>query len=292
MTVTFMGLTGPSGALPTHYTQMLMDLGRDVRGPERRSLRDWFDLFNHRAISLFYRAWEKYRFPLAFERGESDRRDPDPFTRALLSVAGIGASNLRNRLCILPPDSRALEAQASPAPLAQIDDLALLFYTGILAQRPRNATNLKILLSDYFKLAIEVQQFRGQWLQIEPPNQTCLGVSGLLGMTTVAGSRVWDVQTRFRLRVGPLDYHAFEECLPDPDPVRLRKTFFLIVQLTRLFAGMELDFDIQLVLQAKDVPEIRLEQGLGMGPRLGWNTWLISEKPQADVHDAVFEAGF
>ena len=74
LTVTFLGLYGPSGVLPTHYTQLLMDIQRDVRGPERRSLRDWLDLFNHRFISLFYRAWEKYRFHLQYERGEAFRQ--------------------------------------------------------------------------------------------------------------------------------------------------------------------------------------------------------------------------
>src|SRR4029079_9295087 len=77
LTVTFLGLYGPSGVLPTHYTQLLMDIQRDVRGPERRSLRDWLDLFNHRYISLFYRAWEKYRFHLQYERGEAVRKEPD-----------------------------------------------------------------------------------------------------------------------------------------------------------------------------------------------------------------------
>jgi type VI secretion system protein ImpH len=289
MTVTFMGLTGPSGALPTHYTQLLLDLGRDVRGPERRSLRDWFDLFNHRFISLFYRAWEKYRFPIPYERGEPDQREPDNFTRAVLSFIGMGMPSLRDRLQVVAFHKDESEWQPKRAPLAQIDDLALFFYGGILSQRPRNATNLRILLADYFEIAVEVQQFRGQWLHIDPANQTCLGSQGILGVTSVAGSRVWDVQTRFRLRIGPLDYQQFEECLPDRAPIRERKTFFLIVQLARQYVGPELDFDVQLVLTARSVPETRLEDGLGMGPRLGWNTWLISKTPEHDVDDPVFE---
>ena len=299
MTVTIMGLTGPSGALPTHYTQMLMDLGRDVRGPERRALRDWLDLFNHRLISLFYRSWEKYRFPIPYERGAADLRDPDPFTRSLLSLLGLGTTGVRDRLWVrtdiktdtshanYPSHEPPIDKNA--APLATIDDLALFFYGGILTQRPRNATNLRILLSDYFELPVEVQQFRGQWLEVDPANQTCLGSHGVLGVTSVAGSRVWDVQSRFRLRIGPLDYQQFEECLPDREPTRLRKTFFLLVQLTRQFAGPELDFDVQLVLEARSVPAIQLADDGGMGPRLGWNTWVISQMPENDVDDPVFE---
>lgn len=289
MTVTFMGLTGPSGALPTHYTQMLMDLGRDVRGPERRALRDWFDLFNHRLISLFYRAWEKYRFPFPFERGEPDARDPDSFTRSMLSLLGIGTPGLRNRLQIRTLQQAEGEWEPKAVALARIDDLALFFYGGILSQRPRNAINLQNLLSDYFELPFAVQQFRGQWLQIDPANQTCLGRHGMLGINSVAGSRVWDVRTRFRLRVGPMNYRQFEECVPDRSPIRERKTFFLIVQLTRQFVGLELDFDMQLVLEAASVPPIQLNEGSGMGPRLGWNTWLITKMPEHDVDDAVFE---
>ena len=77
-----MGLTGPSGVLPRHYTELLYKIERDVRTPEKHALRDWFDLFNHRFVSLFYRAWEKYRFYIPFERGDYDGAEPDPFTSA------------------------------------------------------------------------------------------------------------------------------------------------------------------------------------------------------------------
>ncbi len=41
MTVTFLGLFGPSGVLPRHYTDHLLRLERDTRGPEKRAFRDW-----------------------------------------------------------------------------------------------------------------------------------------------------------------------------------------------------------------------------------------------------------
>src|SRR5205807_1948138 len=59
MTVSFMGLTGPSGILPRHYTERLLRLEREGKGPEIGAFRGWLDLFNHRLISLFFRAWEK-----------------------------------------------------------------------------------------------------------------------------------------------------------------------------------------------------------------------------------------
>src|SRR5258708_4740566 len=125
---TFMGLTGPSGILPRHYTQLLMDLGRDVRGPERRSMGDWFALFDHRWVSLFYRAWEKYRFYIPYERGEAGWVEPDAFTVAAYSLIGLGEKRLRDRLQIAIPS----ENEETPKHvLGRIDDLALLYYAGL-----------------------------------------------------------------------------------------------------------------------------------------------------------------
>jgi type VI secretion system protein ImpH len=184
---------------------------------------------------------------------------------------------------------------SSPAPdaansaLAKVDDLALHYYAGFFAQRPHNAVNLRLLLADYFGVPVAVQQFRGQWLAVPEADQTQLGVIGTLGENAIAGSQVWDCTSRFRLRLGPLNYERFEDLLPDPAPIRQRKTFFLVAQLARLFVGPELDFDVQLVLAAEEVPEAGFIDGPGAGPRLGWNVWLISESPPAPVDDAVFE---
>ena len=310
-TITFFGLYGPSGVLPAHYTQLLLDLVRDVRGPERRSLRDWLDLFNHRFISLFYRAWEKYRFHIPYERGEADRGTQDTFTLAMRSLMGLATTGLRDRLVISSKDSQngcsewdaatlsrgvgiAQGSRLGPRNLnsefGRIDDLALLYYAGFFVQRPRNATNLCTLLADYFRLPVAIDQFQGRWLTIPEDGRTRIGEFGSLGVNAVAGERTWDVQSRFRLRIGPLSFLQFDELLPDPDPRPERKKFFLIAQMARLFVGPEFDFDIQLVLSGPEVPEAKLGDQPGVGPRLGWTVWLISEKPVTAADDAVFDA--
>lgn len=297
MTVTFMGLTGPSGVLPRHYTELLLRLQKEAKGPEKFALRDWFDLFNHRFIALFYRAWEKYRFYIAYERGDYGRTEPDPFTRCLFSLVGLGIPSLRNRLYVGAQE--APEAPQRRRVLGRVEDLVVLFYSGLFSQRHRTAVGLEALLRDYWQLPIHVQQFQPQWLQLDATNQSRLGVeegNNRLGVDCVAGERVLDVQGKFRIRVGPLPYQRFLGFLPDREPVPERKAFFLLAQLVRLYAGPELDFDIQLVLQAEDVPECKLdlpawrpEDGDMMGPRLGWNTWLRSQTPPAHVEDACFE---
>jgi type VI secretion system protein ImpH len=290
MTVAFLGLTGPSGMLPQHYTELLLRLERDAKGPEKNALRAWLDLFNHRLVSLFWRAWEKYRFYIRYERDEHTGQEPDTFTQAVFSLAGVGMPLLRNRLRVV---SRIEAAGARRERiLARIDDVSLLHYSGFLAHRPRCAVALEALLQDYFGFDIQVWQFQGQWLRLDPVNQSRLGADDgncRLGVDVVAGERVWDVQCKFRVRVGPLVYAAFDEFLPDCSPRPARKALFLLIHLARLYAGPELDFDVQLVLRAKDVPECRMTADESGGPRLGWNTWVRSQGMSRDAEDAVFE---
>jgi type VI secretion system protein ImpH len=288
MTVSFLGLTGPSGVLPRHYTELLMRLAREGKGPERTALRDWLDLFNHRLISLFYRAWRKYRLPVAYERAEWDRDEPDAFTRALLAFVGLGMPSLRRRLRVAHWEVGA--ERAGERVLARVDDLAVVHFSGLITQRPRSASALEGILQDYFGLPVKVRQFHGQWLQLDRANQSSLGAgNNVLGESLVAGERVWDVQGKIRLRVGPLGYGQFTEFIPERSATAERKALFLLVHLVRLFVGPELGFDVQLVLRAQDVPECRLSDDEENGPRLGWNTWVLSREPVEDAADAVFE---
>jgi type VI secretion system protein ImpH len=289
MTVTFFGLTGPSGILPRHYTELLLRL-RDLKGPERTALRDWFDLFNHRLISLFYRAWEKYRFFVAFDRREHEAAEPDAFTQALYSLVGLGTPGLRGRLRVSQWDVR-LDVPRERV-LARIHDLGLLEFGGLLAHRPRNASGLECLLAGYFGLPVRMVPFHGQWMRLGPECQTALGgpeESTALGRTAVVGERVWDVQGKVRLRVGPMTLEQFNEFQPDRSANPERKAFFLLLHLARLYIGPELSFDVQFILRAAEVPESSLSFDEDAGPRLGRNAWLTSRAPDDDVADAVFE---
>jgi type VI secretion system protein ImpH len=290
LTQAVIGLTGPSGVLPRHYTELLHRVEIEAKGPEKHALRDWFDLFNHRLVSFFYRAWEKYRFFLPFERGEFEHSDPDPFTRCLLSLVGLGTPHLQGRLRIIQGESGA--DSDSPRFLARIEDMALLYYSGMFAHRPRCAVALEAILRDYFQIDVAVRQFQGQWLALVASNQARLGDvewNNRLGETTVIGEKVWDVQSKIRIRLGPLRYSQFVRFLPRPRASADANAFFMLSHLVRLYIGPELDFEVQTILVAEDVPECRLSSGHTVGPLLGWNTWIRSVPFGADAEDAVFE---
>ena len=264
MTVAFMGLTGLLGTLPHHYTELLMKRQRHKDG----ALHEFLDLFHHRLVSLFYRAWEKYRFATAYERAAVTDQGPDDFTMDLFSLLGLGTEGLRGHL--------------------EVEDEALVSYTGLLAQRPRSASALAALLRDYFGIPVQVQQFCGQWLSLPPEQRTRLGVgerNNVLGLTAVAGSRVWDQQARFRVQMGPLTFTEFQQFLP------AGHAFRPLVQLIRFFAGLDRDFEVQLILKADDVPACRLGGPDDNAPRLGWSTWLKTGSYPHNADDTVLAGG-
>jgi type VI secretion system protein ImpH len=267
MTVACLGLTGPQGVLPDHYTALLISR---VRGKDY-ALRDFFDLFNHRTISLFYRAWEKYRFPLAYERSAPAQEDAgeDLFTHVLYSLVGMGTPALRGRMAF--------------------DDEALLYYGGHFAHHPPSAVSLAMIVGDYFELAAEVRQFQGQWLYLDrddlsqtPSRTKRLGQNNRLGDNLVVGERVWDVQGKFRLRLGPLSYRQFCRFIPSGDALKP------LCQMVRQYVGGQFDFDVQPVLLKDEVPKCRLGADGSDPARLGWNTWIRSKRFEYDVDDAVF----
>jgi len=269
LAVTFLGLTGPSGMLPQHYTELLI---RDLRG-KSTALRDFLDLFNHRIISLFLRAWEKYRLAIAYERWGAGGHDP--ISGLLFSLVGFGTGHLRGRLAA-DPEGRPL-----------IDDEALLHYCGHLAHWPRSAAALEALLTDYFERPIRVDQFQGRWLTLsdaetssfptaaEPDGRFCR-----LGVDAVSGNRVWDVQSSFRIRIGPLGYDQFLRFMPDGDEL------IKLAHLTRLYVGPGMSFDVQLTLRREEVPFLNI--GGEEPARLGWNTWVKHEEFGHDPDDAVY----
>jgi type VI secretion system protein ImpH len=263
MAVTFMGTTGPIGVLPFHYTALLLRRVRD----KDFSLRDFLDMFHHRAISFFFRAWIKYRLPYSYERSrETAHQRDDPITWAIYCLAGMGTDGLRGRL--------------------EIDDEAFLFYSGHFAHFPRSAAALQQILGDYFGLPIEVLQMHGQWLQLPESEQAVMpgaanpnGLNNALGVSLIVGERVWDVQSKFRLKVGPLTYAQFQQFLPGGPALRS------ICQLTRSYVGPEFDFDVQLVLRPEEVPASRSG---GRQTRLGWDSWARTREFSRFAEDAVF----
>lgn len=247
LTMNFMGLTGPQGVLPICYTEFVIERSHK----KDTGLADFLDIFNHRAVSLFYQSWEKYRFPVRYERHEGEH-----LSRNLADLIGIGSAGLKSRL--------------EPA----VSDESLLYYTGLLSQQPHSAIGLEQMLADYFEVPVQVVQFVGRWYRLNPQDCTLLSQSNSacdrLGSGAVVGDEVWDQQSLVRIRLGPLSLKRYLEFLPQGASHKSLR------EIVRLYSGGQLDFEVQLTLRDDETPPCALGVEEPSGPRLGWLTWVKS----------------
>ena len=247
------GLTGPSGALPHAFSEMVQASVRD-RNP---GLREFLDLFNDRLTGLFYEAWAKYRLAIEAERSDL-LADHGGVEQVLRSLIGVGLPSLAGRL--------------------QLPDRALMHYGGLLSRQGRSQAAIEATLSGALGHKVSVRQFEGEWLPIAVDDRTALpsaasnGRFNRLGEDAVIGEATWDVQGRVLLAIGPLTYPVFRSLLPDGDQARG------FADLAGFALGADLAFQIDLSLLPQQVPALRLggdERAAGAS-RLGWNTWLAS----------------
>ena len=254
MFINFMGMVGSSGVLPIHYTEIVMERVKY----RDRAMWEFLDIFTHRAVSLFFRAWQKYRFPVQYERGA------DVFTQYLFDFVGLGTKGLRGRM--------------------SLEDESLLPYAGLLSQKPHSCNSLENILSDYFGTTAKIEQFFGQWIALSEESITKFGTANsVLGESAMIGTRIWDQQSKFRVRLGALSFQQFQGFLPNGSAHKPLKSIISFV------VGMELDFDVQLILQAKQVPSTILTTRAMRRPMLGWTSYLKTKPFAADDEQVVLQ---
>lgn len=247
----FFGLFGPNGPLPLHMTEFARGRLRHHRDP---TLVEFANILTHRLMTLFYRAWRSGQPAPSFDRGDNDE-----FERKIAAIAGFHGTHLR---------------QSDDFP-----DLAKRHFAGLLAQGPKNAEGLRSILQAFFHAPVEVQEFIGSWLELEPSDRWQMGGMATLGRTTSIGERVWTRSAKFRLRIGPLNYEDYQRLLPGSGSLeRLRS-------IVRSYVGDALDWDVNLVLRAADVPQAKLGETM----RLGQTSWIGDNATTQDADDLYLE---
>jgi len=256
MVVNIMGLTSSMGVLPYHYTELIFKRQKQ----KDETLEKFFDLFNHRTLSLFFQASIKYNLPLTYERNRlhhSLKKQHEPQTRALLSLIGLGTEGLQNRL--------------------HTKDESLLFYSGLFSQKVRTATGLKQILRSHFNIPVEIDQFIGQWQDLIDDVRTKLpdfnnptGRNVCLGRSAMIGKKGWFAQGKIHIILGPLNKQQLQAFAPGTNSLKA------LNELVRMYVGMENDYDFIIRIKKSDIPD-KIQLGKKQPAIIGWNTWLSSK---------------
>jgi type VI secretion system protein ImpH len=251
--VKLFGLLGPNGPLPVHITEYTRERLRHAGDP---TLSRFLDVFHHRFLELFYRAWAQ-----AQPHVNRDRPADDRFASYLGAFIGLSPQALRNR--------------------DQLPDLAKLFHVSSLVRQVRNADGLRSILEHFFRVPVTIEEFVGHTLHLARSERTYLAREGAtLGTGAVLGRRVWDRQHKFRVHLGPLTLQQYESFLPGEEPLTK------LVDWVRLYLCFELQWDVRLVLKKHEVPPVKL----GRAGRLGWTTWLGRRRAATDADDLCLDA--
>ena len=233
------GVFGPNGALPLYLTETAYERRRQHNDP---TINDFVNLFQHRMIALFYRAWADADPATNFDRPESDR-----FRLYMGALMGLGAEAGRGR--------------------SEVVDFAMLGRAAQFGSQTRSATGLEAVLADYFNVPLKVGSFVGAWMDIPSDARMMLGrasPASQLGGGATLGSGTWQCQHKFEIAIGPLHLRDFTEFLPGS------KRLTHLAELLRLYTNDEWSWQMRLLLKGDEVPRMQL----GGGARLGWTTWM------------------
>lgn len=248
----FLGVFGPNGPLPLHLTEYARERERNFRDG---TFRRFADVFHHRMVQMFYRAWADSQ-PVT----HADRPGEDRFQLYVGALEGLGLDALRGRDA-LPDEAR-------------------LHWAGLFAMPTRPAEGLERVLSGFFRAPVRIEECTGHWIHLPEKMKSRLGVAECaLGSTATLGESVWDCAGKFRVVFGPVDYATFERFLPG------RASLARLVSIVRTWTSDELWWDVQVILERDHVPGTKLDHRSG----LGWNTWLLGGRARRDAHEYVVD---
>jgi type VI secretion system protein ImpH len=238
MTLNLMGLHGAASPLPGYFTEFVTQ-----NHDEETRLRDFFDLFNHRLICLFFDSWLKYRYHFQYQENASDH-----LSHRFFSFLGLGHDKLR-------------EAE-------KLDYTRLLSYMGLIAFNGESVGSLENILRHYFvHREVYISPCIVRRVKIPQDQQNKLGrLNSSLSQNCLLGETMTDQTGKFRISIRDLKWRVFNSFLP------CGETFPQLGSLVRFVMRSQLSYDVELRLKPEEVPPLII--GADTEVRLGWSTWL------------------
>lgn len=248
-----LGMLGPHGPLPIHFTEIAKD-----RQESRRDTTtvDFFDIFHHRYFTLFYRAWASAQSAAGLDRTQNER-----FSFYIASLAGLDIGEISRR----PLPSHARLAAAAH-----------------LVRESRNPDGLRATLEHYFGVPVALEENVFHWIEIDPADCGRMGRPGAaatMGQGAMLGRVAPDRQHRFRIIIGPLDLNAYLRFTPQGEDLPQ------LVEWVRAFVGYELEWELELRIKPQSAPPAVM----GGQQRMGWSGWLGRPDQRKPITGMRFE---
>ncbi|MBW4201902.1 type VI secretion system baseplate subunit TssG [Enterobacter cloacae subsp. cloacae] len=227
------GLTGALGAMPTAYSEWLIE--RQYRYSDR-SAKAFLDIFGHRLYCLDYLAWQKHHLC-----AQTESTGQPPLQTAIQALSGL------------------LMSDPSPA-LAQ--------HAPLFASPVRSMVNLERWLTLLYGVPAEIIPFTGGWRNV-PAGECCqLGnPAQKLNTAPMMGSSRLEVHAHFDVVLGPMTPETSRCFLPSGN---LWQEIWLRI---RDYVGPAMDFSVSLNISSANLDSLPLgRRALGLDLCLGRNS--------------------
>ena len=241
MDTPFLSLLGVNSILPYWLTESAINRAKK----KDRAQIDFYNIFHHRSVSLFYLAWKKYRLAENYKPG-SDQA----ISGHLLSLIGLGTPGLVGKIGV-PEES-------------------LIYCSGHLSRQVPSAMAIKDTVQYFSGTPVQIKQFIERQLPLPAEDKCRMGLANCrLGVDTVCGGQVWESQSKFRIILSPASQKEYRRFLPSGDLLAP------IIASIKYLVGLEFEFDVRVEIPEKEINECRLGDK-EQGSQLGWTSWLKS----------------
>lgn len=246
----FHGLLGNLGTLPDYFTDEVLHYGEEACG-----LQDFIEMFNHRCLELFFRAWRRSQIMLENNVAAKDptNGEIDAFLQAL---GGLAMEPDQDRSDLLHP-------------------CLLRHHMALFQRKDKTLLGLRNLLRSFFpSQSFHFEEHVEQWIRIPENQRACLGSGLSIGRTGnfLVGTQTRDLSGRFNLLVRQLDFQTYLSFMPGG------QHHVLLCQILRLYTQNHWHTALLLELRKEEIPPMQL----GMGT-LGASLWALSGPAAGDA---------
>jgi type VI secretion system protein ImpH len=231
LTTRFLGLLGTESPLaPAMSEEVLFE-------DEPEGLSAFFNVFQHRAVALLYRAWRRYSVAATF-----DGVGEDAFGPALLSLVGIDAFSSEAAPRATEPMfalglSDFSRCEPTYLDLASLEQILGMAFPDLMPRVSQSAPRFVVARTD------EVSRL-GEW-------------RSTLGVDAAYGAGALDADGLLRILVGPVDRETYEELMPGGARYRAMQPLVDEWLVARTVAELE------VVLASEVAPRATLGEAFG-----------------------------
>ncbi|MDR1233668.1 MAG: type VI secretion system baseplate subunit TssG [Holosporales bacterium] len=188
------GIAGIEGAFPSCYVEEYITHNR----LSRQAVADFFDIFNGRMYWLRYQFHKKHDLSCL-----SSSLENSIFGNIGFSLSGFGDSSSaasRNLSAALVPEQFKLSCHS-------------FFW-----RNTRSSDGLRVILSSFFDVPVQIQQFVGAFDVADRSLQSAIGTSknrfNKMGKDLILGNKSWNTMKGINVMIGPLNFDKYLKFLP------------------------------------------------------------------------------